>query len=51
MLTGVLSYLYGLELRINRSDVLHVLDAVHFLKVSRLKRILEEDILNNFDEY
>jgi hypothetical protein len=50
-LLGVLSCLYGLELRICRSEALEALEAIHFLKVAKLKKQLEDDMISNFEEY
>jgi hypothetical protein len=51
ILKGVISCLYGLELRISRSEALGVLDVLNFLKVSKLKKLIEEDIIANLEEY
>jgi hypothetical protein len=51
ILRGVISCLYGLELMINRSEALEALDVLHFLKVSKLKKLIEEDIIGNLEEY
>ena len=49
LVTGIISCLYGMEVQINRNQALKALDIIHFLKINKLKKILEEDILKNFE--
>jgi hypothetical protein len=30
---------------------MEALNVIHFLKISKLKKLIEEDIVNNFEEY
>lgn len=47
----MLSCLYGLELKICRSEALDALEVIHFLKIAKLKKMIEDDIMINFEDY